>query len=738
MKQIFFDEKQLDALIIKINNSKSFWSRLKSLTTRRREVENNITTEEWMNHFDKLLNPETEDINEENRELIDIDFDDPVDDIEDFLFNTDISEDEIRIALKHFRKGKKPGPDCILPEFFIYGIDSFIHVLVKLFNRLFVTKEYPASWCESLIVVLHKKGDVNSTDNYRGISLQNVLSKLYCSVLVARLNFFAYMYQKISESQSGFKVGYSTVDNAFVLRSIIERYIHRKRGKLYVAFVDFQKCFDTIDRSLLWQTLRNSGVKGRLFYALQSMYTSVKACIRCNNERSQYMNCTIGLKQGCLASPILFSFFIDELEHVMNNSEITGIQLHPDITQIMLLMFADDLALLSDTIVGLQRQLNVLSDFCTTNKLKVNEAKTKVLVFKSGGILSRHESWTYNNVKLEVVNKLCYVGVTFTRQLSFPTMVQELCIKGKRIIISILSSLYKSGQLPKTIFFKIFDTKICPQLLYGAEVWGLEEYIDLERVQYHACKRFMCVKQNTCNAAVLGDCYRFPLFIETYKRCIRYWFKILNMTSERYVKKCYLMMVNDDINGKTNWVTKLKHILQRNGFGNVWENQGVGNELYFIKIFIQRLKDQHLQDWNQTVTSSSKLSTYVKFKHCFVYERYLDVLNIRKFRYIYASFRSSSHDLEIERGRYHNIERSQRICRLCDENVVEDEFHFLLCCDLYHDLREMYIPYKYFNNSNQHKFAILMATQNEILIKSVATYLHYAFKRRRTVISLNT
>ena len=173
------------------------------------------------------------------------------------------------------------------------------------------------------------------------------------------------MYQNISESQSGFKVGYSKVDNAFVLRSIIERCIHRKRGKRYVAFVDFHKCFDTIDRPLLWQTLRNAGIKGKLFHALKSMYTSVKQCIRCNNKRSDYMNCTIGLKQGCLASPILFSFFIDELESVMNNSDLSGIQLHPDITQIILLMFADDLALVSDTVVGLQRQLNILYDFVT-------------------------------------------------------------------------------------------------------------------------------------------------------------------------------------------------------------------------------------------------------------------------------------------------------------------------------------------------------------------------------------
>ena len=80
--------------------------------------------------------------------------------------------------------------------------------------------------------------------------------------------------------------------------------------------------------------------------------------------------------------------------------------------------------------------------------------------------------------------------------------------------------------------------------------------------------------------------------------------------------------------------------MQSNGFGNVWESQGVGNELLFINTFILRLKDQYMQDWNGIVASSSKLSTYMQFKQCFVYEQYLDILHIRKFRHIYASFRS--------------------------------------------------------------------------------------------------
>jgi hypothetical protein len=64
---------------------------------------------------------------------------------------------------------------------------------------------------------------------------------------------------------------------------------------------------------------------------------------------------------------------------------IRGIQLFPDIVELFLLMFADDIALISDTIVGLQKQLNLLQQFCISSKFVVNIEKTKVLVFKRGG-----------------------------------------------------------------------------------------------------------------------------------------------------------------------------------------------------------------------------------------------------------------------------------------------------------------------------------------------------------------
>ena len=110
-------------------------------------------------------------------------------------------------------------------------------------------------------------------------------------------------------------------------------------------------------------------------------------------------------------------------------------------------------------------------------------------------------------------------------------------IKGKCVIVSILKSLYSYGALPKDMMFKIFDTKVCAQLLYGSELWGTGNYDCLERIQYYVCKRLLCVNQRSSNCAVMAECGRFPLYIETYKLSFNYWLKILSMPNQRYDKK---------------------------------------------------------------------------------------------------------------------------------------------------------------------------------------------------------
>ena len=276
----------------------------------------------------------------------------------------------------------------------------------------------------------------------------------------------------MGESQAGFRAGYSTIDNAFILQTIISKHLCEKGRKLYVAFVDFKKAFDSVNRNKLFEVLQNNGIKGNLFASLKSIYDKVKACVKYRGDISDFFNCPVGLRQGCNLSPVLFSLFINELDAVITESGCHGIQLHPDTINIFLLMFADDVALLGDTLSDLQKKQNVLHSFCVQYKIQDNVEKTKIMVFKRGGKLARSEKWYYDNLPLHTVNNFSYVGVNFTTKMSLYKMAEAMSLKAKRVLISLLSSQYKYMPMSHKTFFKLFDTRIASILLYGSEIWG--------------------------------------------------------------------------------------------------------------------------------------------------------------------------------------------------------------------------------------------------------------------------
>ena len=100
------------------------------------------------------------------------------------------------------------------------------------------------------------------------------------------------------------------------------------------------------------------------------------------------------MKQGCILSPLLFSFAINSLTSAVIDNGKHGVQLKPDVTQLIMLMFADDVALISDTAIGLQNQLSTLCHVGSTLGLTVNTNETRVVVFRLGGHLANHEKST--------------------------------------------------------------------------------------------------------------------------------------------------------------------------------------------------------------------------------------------------------------------------------------------------------------------------------------------------------
>ena len=144
------------------------------------------------------------------------------------------------------------------------------------------------------------------------------------------------------------------------------------------------------------------------------MYDDVKAKVKCGAKFSDFISCTRGVKQGDTCSPVLFSLFINELALEIINNGRHGAILNPDFIELLIMFFADDIVLLSETVIGLQTQLNSLYNAASRLELKVNMDKSNiVVVFRKGGYLSPREKWVYGGSTVSVVNSYKYLGIYF-------------------------------------------------------------------------------------------------------------------------------------------------------------------------------------------------------------------------------------------------------------------------------------------------------------------------------------
>ena len=146
--------------------------------------------------------------------------------------------------------------------------------------------------------------------------------------------------------------------------------------------------------------------------------------VRGEGVNTIFFDCPSGFKQGCILSPMLFFHLIQVVRNEVHKTGGHGIQLFPDVTEILMLLFADDLVLIADSPHELQSKLNVLNDISQRLRLVVNFEKTKIVVFPNGGHLAKDEKWFIGNDNLHVVTEYMYLGLLLLQNLA-----QAVCRK---------------------------------------------------------------------------------------------------------------------------------------------------------------------------------------------------------------------------------------------------------------------------------------------------------------------
>jgi hypothetical protein len=357
-------------------------------------------------------------------------------------------------------------------------------------------------------------------------------------ILESRISQWAETNDLRAKGHAGFRKDFRTTDNLFILHTLTEQAKFQKK-KLYTCFVDLKKAFDTVPRDLLWQVLEGLGISGRILECLRSMYCQDQACLHHPEEGlTPTFLCRIGVKQGCPLSPLLFGLFIDGLEKRLNVLEGDAPPMLGQLA-VRLLLYADDLALMSHTRAGLQKQLDVLQTFCCERQLTVNVKKTKVVMFEARK--SMCQAFQYEGEPLEQLNSFKYLGVELHGTKGMQAAIQRLIMSGKKAVFALRRRCAELRIFDPTLQCQLFDALVKPVLSYGCEVWSDHMAREqLEVVHWAFLKSSLGVSTTTSSYVVLAEFGRFPLEIFWWQQTMRFLSRVSSeVDSDRMLRLAY-------------------------------------------------------------------------------------------------------------------------------------------------------------------------------------------------------
>ena len=364
-------------------------------------------------------------------------------------------------------------------------------------------------------------------------------------LLESRLAQWAEARGARAPAQAGFRPDHRTTDHIFTLQTLISQARAHHRP-LYCCFVDFKKAFDSVPRELLWQRLRDADINGAMLAALQSLYTTVTARASTPAGLTDPFPCDLGVKQGCPLSPMLFALYIDRVAPLITAADPTAPALAG--LTVALLLYADDLTLLSTTPDGLQSQLDALHSFCLSSQLDVNLAKTEIVVFnpprppRTPTPPAAQLAWQLGGSPVTTTDHYRYLGITFHATKGITTAPARLLEAGTRALHAMHRRCSELRIGAPATMCSLFDSLVAPILSYACEVWTLapgttKPAAAAKTLHRRLLRRTGGIHHSALNAAVYAEFGRTPLATKWHHHATSYFTRLANLPTDRLAHK---------------------------------------------------------------------------------------------------------------------------------------------------------------------------------------------------------
>jgi len=212
-------------------------------------------------------------------------------------------------------------------------------------------------------------------------------------------------------------------------------------------------------------------LSSKIIRLLRKIYNTSYTTIRLQEEQSDRIEITEGLLQGETLSPLLFSLYISDIEDVLKEFGVSGIDISVRLT-LHILMFADDMVLLAQSPKALQMKIKRLERYFDNLGLKVNLSKTQVVIFNRGGRL-KNVQFKYKTELIKIVNEYTYLGVKFSNRIVFSKEAQCARVRGLKALNSVNNLMWGGRVEDMDAQQTLFNTIVSSTTMYMAHIWGL-------------------------------------------------------------------------------------------------------------------------------------------------------------------------------------------------------------------------------------------------------------------------
>jgi hypothetical protein len=380
---------------------------------------------------------------------------------------------ELSTAANSLKGGKAADIGGLTAE--VVKIPALAVIILTIITTLFEGGAVPEEILNSAMILLYKKGDPSNLGNYRGITIINLILKLYMKMVLNRMSCALDPF--LRGTQNGFRRGRSTVQHVLALRRLIEETALSSSAELYILFVDFKKAFDTVKWSELWAILRAYRIPEKLIAAIRAVYVSSTAQARTADGLSGAFEFFAGVKQGCCLSPFLFIVIIDfVMRRATEGLDDLGVLVkarngsRQPAEFVTDTGFADDISLLSTVPANLQKLTDRVVSEARRVGLMVNVPKTELMTI---GAIPAEVTPTIQiyGAPVKPCSDFKFLGGWIRSSVKDFKVRRALAWKASMAMLEI----WKCTTIPLETKRSLFRSTVEPILTHGAEAWTMTD-----------------------------------------------------------------------------------------------------------------------------------------------------------------------------------------------------------------------------------------------------------------------